>query len=205
MSESVVRGLRPDEAMAFVRSVRIPFLDPATGGPEEQPAMDRWAGRVEADRAWVAEDAGRFVANAAVYSMDVSVSAGPDGVCPVLAMGGVAAVGVHPTHRRRGLLRQLMGRMLEDARRRGQPPAGLHASESVIYGRFGFGPATEGAALRIDKRRGAMVDPAPVPALQILDRDEATKVIAGLFDRLRPLRAGEVSMTPVQMGGALRG
>jgi predicted acetyltransferase len=194
MGEVEVRGVRPDEAMAFVRSVRVPFLDPATGGADEEASMQRWAGAIETDRAWVAEDAGRFVANCAIYTMDVSVPAGPGGDCPLVPMGGVSAVGVHPTHRRRGLLTEMMRRMLDDGRRRGEPLSGLHASESSIYGRFGFGLATESLSFRIESRRAAMARPAPIPRLQLVDRLEAAKTVAEFHDRHRRTRPGEVVM-----------
>lgn len=192
MTEVEVREIRPDEAMEFIRSVRIPFLDPATGGADEQAAMDRWASRVETDRSWVAQDGGRFVANCSIYTMDVSTPPGPDMVCPVVPMGGVTMVGVHPTHRRRGLLTQMMSRMLADGRRRGEPLSGLHASESSIYGRFGFGLATESLTFRIDKTRSAMRRPAPKPRLQLIDRLEAAKTLAEFHDRHRRTRPGEV-------------
>ncbi len=55
---------------------------------------------------------------------------------------GVTVVTVHPTHRRRGLLRQMMDEQLDDVARRGEPLAVLTASESSIYERFGYGTAT---------------------------------------------------------------
>ena len=57
-------------------------------------------------------------------------------------MAGVTAVGVSPTHRRRGLLTSLMRRLIEDSRERGEAVASLWASEGSIYQRFGYGMAT---------------------------------------------------------------
>ena len=51
-------------------------------------------------------------------------------------------VTVHPTHRRRGVLRRVMDAQLDDVARRGEPLAGLTASEASIYERFGYGTAT---------------------------------------------------------------
>ena len=123
-------------------SVRVPFLDPGSDDPEDRLRDQRHVREVEVDRAWVAEDRGGFVANAAVASLDLTLPAPPAAVAPLIPFAGVTAVGVHPTHRRRGLLRRLMAGMLEDARARGDALAGLIASESGIYGRFGFGQAT---------------------------------------------------------------
>jgi GNAT superfamily N-acetyltransferase len=124
-----VRRLRRGEEAAFVASVRVPFLEPATDDPADRRADERSAAWVEADRAWVAEDHGRFVANACNNSLDLTLPAAPGRLAPVVPFAGVSAVGVHPTHRRRGLLRQLMARLLEDARSRGEAFAGLLASE----------------------------------------------------------------------------
>ena len=59
-----------------------------------------------------------------------------------LPMAAVSMVTVHPTHRRRGVLRRVMDAQLDDVARRGEPLAGLTASEASIYERFGYGTAT---------------------------------------------------------------
>ena len=193
MTDIEVRRLRSDEGDAYIRSVRVPFLDPATDRDDEREWMERAVRRLETDRCWVAVDDGRFVANCGVRTMDVTVPAAPGHPCPVLRMGGVTAVGVHPTHRRRGILTRMMTDMLDDSRRRGEPLAGLIASESVIYGRYGFGLATEGATLEVDTREAAMLAPAPRLDIRLIERDEAAKLLPELFDRQRTVRAGEVS------------
>jgi predicted acetyltransferase len=191
--EVEVRQLRPGEEMAFVQSVRVPFLDPTTDEAEARQADDRWAASVEVDRSWVAVDRGRFVANACNISLDLTLPAAPGQATPVRPFAALSAVGVHPTHRRRGLLRQLMDKALADGRDRGEAFAGLLASESVIYGRFGFGHATSAAELTIDSSRSAFLGPAPELDVRFLDRAEAGKILPELFDRQRRLRAGEPS------------
>jgi predicted acetyltransferase len=188
-----VRQLRPGEEIAFVQSVRVPFLDPTTDDAEARQADERWAANLETDRAWVAVDQGRFVANACNMSLDLTLPAPPGQPSPIRPFAGISAVGVHPTHRRRGLLRQLMGKALADARARGEAFAGLLASESVIYGRFGFGHATSGTEFTIDSARSAFLTPAPDLDLRLLDRHEAGKILPELFDRQRRTRAGEPS------------
>ena len=192
MGDVTIRRVRPGEEERYVRSVMIPFLDPYTGEGHQAALMERLLRRIEFARCWVVEDNGRFVGNSAVRSMDVTVPGPAGGPCPTVPMGGVTSVGVHPTHRRRGLLARMMGAMLDDGRDRGEPLAGLIASESVIYGRFGFGPATDLATYEIDRHRARMLIP-PAPArLDLLDRDEAAKVLPDLFERQRRTRAGEV-------------
>ena len=87
----------------------------------------------ERSLAWF--DDGRIVAGTGIYSRHVTV---PGAVVPCAA---VTAVGVVPTHRRRGLLTAMMRRQLEEIHARGEPVAALWASEGAIYGRFGYGIA----------------------------------------------------------------
>jgi predicted acetyltransferase len=188
-----VRKLRPEEGQEFVQSVGVPFLSPVTGDPDTFAEEQDRIARTETDRAWVAEEEGRFVGNSCIHSMDVTLPGRAGQACPLTAMAGISAVGVHPTHRRRGLLRRLMAVMLEDARSRGEAVAGLIASESSIYGRFGFGLATEMAELTINSRQSAFLRPAPEVRIQLLDRDEAAKVLPELYERQRRTRAGEIS------------
>ena len=195
--DPIIRRLRPGEEEKFVRSVFVPFLDPPVDGADEAAALDLMARSTEVDRSWVAEEDGRFVANCGIHSLDVTVPAVTGSLCPVVPMGGVTRVGVHPTHRRRGLLRLMMAEMLADARGRGEAIAGLLASESVIYGRFGFGLATERADYVIDTREAKMLGSAPPLDLRLLEKEEAAKVLPDLFDRQRKVRAGEPGRTPV--------
>ncbi len=193
-----VRRLRPGEETRFISSVRVPFLEPGTDDPEDQARDQRHLRELEVERAWIAEDHGRFVANAAVASLDLTLPAPPGAQTPVIPFAGVTAVGVHPTHRRRGLLRRLMAGTLADARARGDAFAGLIASESLIYGRFGFGHATSATEVRIDSRDGAMLVPPPPLDIRLVDADEAGKILPDLFERQRRLRAGEPSRNTIQ-------
>ena len=65
---------------------------------------------------------------------------------------GVTGVTVAPTHTRRGILREMMRRLLIEGRDTGYPIAGLWASESNIYARFGYGIAGENIFAKIDVR-----------------------------------------------------
>lgn len=62
----------------------------------------------------------------------------------------ITAVGVMPTHRRRGLLRSMITEELEQAQNRGDALAGLTASEAGIYERFGFGISTRATTMRMN-------------------------------------------------------
>jgi predicted acetyltransferase len=106
----------------------------------------------ERSLAWF-ED-GRIVAGTSIYTRHLTV---PGAIVPCAA---VTAVGVRPTHRRRGLLTALMRRQLEDLRAAGEPVAALWASEGAIYGRFGYGVAVRNAHLTA-RRPGARLTARP--------------------------------------------
>ena len=85
------------------------------------------------DRSIAVLDNGRVVGGAHSHLQEISI---PGGTSPI---AGVANIAVQPTHRRRGIMTRMMDHQLKDVYRRGEPLAGLFASESVIYGRFGYG------------------------------------------------------------------
>jgi predicted acetyltransferase len=190
--DPLVRKIRPEEAQAFRESVMVPFLAPFAGDPDQVADFETWSATSALDRAWVVDTGDRFVGNSAIYSLDVTVPAAPGQPCPTVPLAGVTAVGVHPTHRRRGLLRQLMTAMHHDARERGEPLAGLEASESIIYGKFGYGLAADVAEYSIDSRASAFAVPAPTMEVTLIRKDEALEVLPDLFDRQRRTRSGEV-------------
>jgi predicted acetyltransferase len=192
-----VRKLRAGEEEAFVHSVMTPFLDAVTGDADQAAEIEREIATIEVDRCWVAEDQGRFVGNACILSLDVSLPAATGRLCPVLPMAGVSAVGVHPTHRRQGILTKLMASMLADARERGEVIAALNASESIIYGRYGYGLASDMVTYAIDTRHSTFARPAPKVPLRMVDKDEAVKVLPDIFDRCRRTRAGEPNRSPL--------
>lgn len=60
-----------------------------------------------------------------------------------LPMAGLTWVGVHPDHRRRGVLSAMLRHHVEQTHREGVALSCLHASEAAIYGRHGWGLASQ--------------------------------------------------------------
>lgn len=146
---------------------------------EARPADLEVIGRRGYDRAVAAVEDGRIVGTANVFRFDVVVPGG--GKVP---MGGLTQVTVLPTHRRRGVLRAMNGHLTRGMRDRGEPLAGLWASESSIYGRFGYGMATEGADITLDRvHAGLRPGPAPQGRVRLVDVDEARSVLPGIHER----------------------
>ena len=141
---------------------------------------ERWNKVLEPERTLVLRDGGRIVAGTGIFSRRLTV---PGGETPV---AGVTLVGVRPTHRRRGLLTRLMHRQLADVHEAGREPvAALWASESVIYGRFGYGFASLAGRLEVDKRR-ATLRRRPDAKVEMLSPAEALEAMRRVHDELRP-------------------
>ncbi len=162
----------------------------------------------EQDWAIGVHDGGDLVATACATPLELTLPAGPGRPFPVLGVAGVTCVGVLPTHRRRGLLRQMMAYQLAQFREREIPVAILTASESVIYGRFGYGLASSHQSLEIATRRSAFRE-LPYLALpgegrvHIVGKDEAAKVLPSLHAEARVLRPGEIDRAEARWTGIL--
>ncbi|MCM2392977.1 GNAT family N-acetyltransferase [Streptomyces albipurpureus] len=111
-----------------------------------------------------------------------------------LACAGVTFVSVAPTHRRRGVLSGMIAELWRRCATAGQPLAALWVSETGIYGRFGFEPATRSYTFEIDtdvplKLRIA-ADERP---LRLVSPAEAPAVISARHNAARSERAGRVA------------
>lgn len=123
-----------------------------------QPALERELVTFEPQRSLAAFDGASIVGTAVAYSFRMTVPGSLTGV------GGVSAVSVLPTYRRRGILSALMRRQLADIRENGEAVAALCASEPGIYGRFGYGCASEQLRLAIRRGEGLLAPPFAAPA-----------------------------------------
>lgn len=98
-----------------------------------------------------AQDRPPLVGIYSAYDLTVAVP-GPAGSLATLPMDGLTWVGVHPDARRRGLLTRLMRDHLHRVHERGEAAvAGLMASETGIYGRFGYGCASLDVKLELGR------------------------------------------------------
>ncbi|ANS80171.1 hypothetical protein SGUI_2775 [Serinicoccus hydrothermalis] len=85
------------------------------------------------------------------FDMGLTVPAAA-GALTRVPMDGLTFVSVHPDARRRGVLRAMMTDHLHRVHDRGESAlAGLHASETGIYGRFGYGCASVEAKLTLGR------------------------------------------------------
>jgi predicted acetyltransferase len=134
----------------------------AFGGTPPPPLAEIYKSRTEFDRTLAAFDGDLIVGTTGIDSFTMTV---PGAAIPV---AGVTAVTVLPSHRRRGILTSLMRRQLAAIRERGEAVAALYASESAIYGRYGYGRAASEMSVTINRPGSAFVPGAPVdPGLRL--------------------------------------
>ena len=126
----------------------------------------------------------------------------PGGV--TVPMAAVTQVTVLPTHRRRGLLREMMHTQLRDVRGRGELVAMLIAAEWPIYGRFGYGLAVEAAATIVDAGAAEFRDPTLRGSIEIVDLPEFRTLAPAIFDAHRVQSPGAITRGDI-MWDALTG
>ncbi|MHC4220426.1 MAG: GNAT family N-acetyltransferase [Planctomycetota bacterium] len=139
---------------------------------------------LDLDRTICAFDGDEIVGTCAALTIDLTVPGG------VLSMGGTTIVTVQPTHRRRGVLTAMMRAHLAEIQQRGEPLAGLWASETPIYGRYGFGWAVEGYDMKLDGRAVQFTGEPPGGDVRLVEGDEAERVLREVHERIRPTRPG---------------
>jgi predicted acetyltransferase len=90
-----------------------------------------------------------------------------------------------------------MRRQLADVRQRGDPIAILYASQSPIYGRYGYGVSIQHANYRIETRHAAFAAEQEIPGrVRLLDKEAAANVLPEVFERFRLLQPGALNRPP---------
>ncbi|HEX9506489.1 MAG TPA: GNAT family N-acetyltransferase, partial [Acidimicrobiia bacterium] len=182
-----LRPIVDDEFPAFNRAVATAF-----GVIPTEEELESWQGSLAAERTLAGFDEGRIVATAGAYTFRLTVPGGAQ-----VPTAGITVVGVHPTHRRRGLLARMMDEQLRDVASRGEHLAVLTASESSIYGRFGYGLATFSTWWQLATAHAGLADsPTSGGRIRLADRDTGPAIAQAVFEAARADRVGEVTRDP---------
>lgn len=160
--------------------------------PPTEEWLERFVHLLPQERMHAAFHDGAIVGGAGAFPFELSVPGGS------LPCAGVTAVGVHPTHRRRGVLRAMMDAQLHDVHERGEPIAALWASEETIYSRFGYGIASWAGELRIPHEWDAFAQlPEPGGTPRFVTAEEARELFPPIYEAVRPERPGLTSRSEV--------
>ena len=179
------RSPTADELGTVLRTIYSAF-----GEEMKDDDLERQGAVMPLDRVLSAWDDGRPVGAGASFPFELTVPGG------TARAAGVTWVGVLPSHRRRGILTELMRRQLDDVHERGEPIAILWASEAPIYGRFGYGIAAPESS--IDAEQGAFTlrdDPGPRGSVRLVTADEAAELFPPIHESVRKDRPGFVART----------
>ncbi len=152
-------------------------------------------------------DNGEVLAVAGSYAFDATL---PGGTC--VPIGGVTWVASLPTHRRQGLMTEVVEGVHRDIDDRGEPLAALTASESGIYGRLGYGVATTTRVTTLDRRRAVLRPEFRHPHGQVTlihppvgdDVDARIEHLLPIWDRARRSVVGELSRDETDFMARLR-
>jgi len=185
MDEIDIRPVAVADRRAATDALRAALLT----GPVNDETFDRghpsWDG-ADSIAAW---DGDRCVGHVAAFRFDSTVPGGAR-----LPTAAVTRVGVLPTHTRRGLLSRMLHQLLHDARANGQPLATLHASETSIYRRYGFGLATDAVAALVTTRQATPWRVATQPGtMRLLAHTEVLATVPALYEAVARWRVGSVS------------
>jgi predicted acetyltransferase len=185
VSDFDIRPVADNERRAAVDTLRNALLSGPVNDDDFAKGEASWDGS-DALAAW---DGEHCVGNVAAFRFDSTVPGGA-----LVPTAGVTRVGVLPTHTRRGVLSQLMHRLLAESRERGNVLATLHASETPIYRRFGFGLATDAAAVEVTTANATpWITPARAGSIRLLAHTEVLDVVPALYDRVARWRVGSIS------------
>ena len=110
-------------------------------------------------------------------------------------MGGLTMVSVVPTHRRKGLLNRLMAAHFQDCIARGEFVGGLWASESSIYGRYGYGDACPVVQVKFDSSKVGV--PTAPDETRIVALDEAENSMKAVYQQVLGQRPGQLARSDV--------
>jgi predicted acetyltransferase len=153
--------------------------------PIEEGAEPSYLKLFEFDRSIAGIDNGNIVATSGIYSFEMTV---PGGMLPT---AGVTWVGVQASHRRRGILTGMMRGELDDIRQRREPLAALWASESIIYGRFGYGLAILQEEWSIEREHTRFAQPLePRGQVRFVTKEEGAELAPAVWDDIRKVRPG---------------
>ena len=178
------RRIAPEEFDDLIRAI-----DGAFGGNLTDDDIARERGVSDPERCFAALEGESIVGGAYDATLPISLPGGR----LLDRCAAVIGVGVLPTHTRRGVNTALMRMQLDAMRERGDLVAVLHASEGVIYGRYGYGLATYELDLDLETAHARFVRGVePMGRVRLVGREEARAAVAAVDAVVRGTVPGTV-------------
>ena len=180
-----LRTVTPDEFEPWLRAESRAHSNRLDHDPEElRPYFDL-------SRSIAVFEGSNIIGGTQSHRLEMSIPGGTS------VVAGVANVAVQPTHTRQGVMSRMMRHQTNDIHERGEPLAALFASESAIYGRFGYGIGTVHEAWKIDRPYNGYARPYETPGrIAFVDPADITKELPEVFRRSTVDRPGVFQRRP---------
>jgi predicted acetyltransferase len=172
-----------DELFAFLETTLTAFLADRAVEPGH---VDWVRGRFDLTRTWAAFDDGVLCGTERTFASGLRLPGLAE--VPVSCLTNVTVL---PTHTRRGHLNRLMRTQLEAAVEAGEVASLLVAAEWPIYGRYGYGPATEFVQWEVDTRFATVLG-APTGQSRLVPAGDFDAVAAEVLARQQELTPGAI-------------
>ena len=180
-----LRTVTPDEFEPWLRAESRAHSNRLDHDPEElRPYFDL-------SRSIAVFEGSNIIGGTQSHRLEMSIPGGTS------VVAGVANVAVQPTHTRQGVMSRMMRHQINGIHERGEPLAALFASESAIYGRFGYGIGTAHEAWKIDRPYNGYARPYETPGrISFVDPADITKELPEVFRRSAVDRPGVFQRRP---------
>lgn len=196
MTETGIRVGRATDAERYLATDHIVWFAEVPSAPVEEQLIgvaqeQRFAADVDG------ADPGTYPGIYGVFPLRLSIP-GPDSGTRQVPCAGLTWVGVHPDHRRRGVLTAMLSHHFEQVHEEpGTHVSALHASEPSIYGRHGYGLAS--LELEVKLGRGTTLT---APHLEG-DAAALTTQLATVSDPDVPKRLRECHLATAELGAVV--
>jgi predicted acetyltransferase len=188
MGDITVRSIEEAELPDYLRCVMTAFFGDRTIDDEALPFWTERMGDLARRHAGFVGP--QLAGTAGAFATELTVPGGA-----TIALAAITGVTVLPTHRRQGLLREMMTAQLADCVDRGEVAAMLIAAEWPIYGRYGYGMATEATTTVLDARAARFSEPverADRGTIELVDPADLRAMAPAVFDAHRRSVAGPI-------------
>lgn len=179
-----VHTIDASDIVDWVDCMSTGFLSHAVDGEAEHRLGD-----MDLERTWGAFDGSKVVGTLRSFPTPLTVP-GPAEV----AVAALTNVTVAPTHRRQGLLTEMITSDLYATAARGEALGILIASEYPIYGRFGYGAAMEGATYALDAST-ARFRRVGTGSVELVDLPTLRREAPPVYERFRSSQPGSIGRT----------
>ena len=144
------------------------------------------------DRTLAAFDGDELVATSVSHAFQITVPGGE------LPLSGIAWIAVQPTHRRRGIMTNMMHKHLLSSHERGECLSGLWSTGGDIYARYGYAISAFSEAWSIDRHNARLESTAGGDGhLVSLHTPESRTLFPAVYSRVRRQRTGIIERSEI--------